>query len=374
MKLQQYLNNLENKPEIKEINLAKIQQEREQVGETELLEGGELNLTAFINLEKVEIVPQFLSTSLTKIEVQGLTNLKELIWKETQPESEEDKKLWEELGISEKTAENLSKKAVVREVKRLGGLKGVKVNWGIKEEGKEGIFLNLDQKDKQGNFYPSLIFWNLARELATGPDNLPEKNPVFWKQFDKELEWVKQNVSERYFLELEQITVPSTFPTEKLNISEFFEICFYQNLEENVNQLFQETRVGQKIVDKTWLTIRQRLIELISEEVNKNPSEEELTKLKTKAIIGYDAENLEYKILVHFCQEIPFKTQLEQLITITPLKLEIEHLKSEREQLPTSENFAKLSKQNQAWENCLGDFGLGEKEQKEIKEKIDKIS
>jgi hypothetical protein len=76
--LQTYLNNLENKLEIKEINLTQIQQERENQGENELLEGGELNLQEFINLEKVEIDPRLLKTSLTKLNVDGLTHLKEL--------------------------------------------------------------------------------------------------------------------------------------------------------------------------------------------------------------------------------------------------------------------------------------------------------
>lgn len=116
--LQEYLNNLENQDQIKEINLAKIQSEREKTGESELLEGGELDLRAFTNLEKLEIDPQFLSTFLTKLNVEGLTNLKEVDWLETKPESEEDKKLFEELGISE----NISKKRVVKEVQRLAEL------------------------------------------------------------------------------------------------------------------------------------------------------------------------------------------------------------------------------------------------------------
>jgi len=73
--LQEYLNNLENKEQIKEINLTKIQQER---GESELLQGGELNLQGFPNLEKVEIDPKLLKTPLTKLNVDGLKHLKEL--------------------------------------------------------------------------------------------------------------------------------------------------------------------------------------------------------------------------------------------------------------------------------------------------------
>jgi hypothetical protein len=76
MKLQEYLNNLSNKDQIKELDLAKIQLER---GETEFLEGGELDLSEFTNLEKLELDPNLLKTPLKKVNVNGLTQLKELI-------------------------------------------------------------------------------------------------------------------------------------------------------------------------------------------------------------------------------------------------------------------------------------------------------
>lgn len=76
--LQEYLNNLENKEQIKEINLPKIQQERENQGQNEFLAGGELDLREFKNLEKLAIDPQFLTTPLTKLNVDGLIHLKEV--------------------------------------------------------------------------------------------------------------------------------------------------------------------------------------------------------------------------------------------------------------------------------------------------------
>lgn len=81
--LQEYLNQkyptLESKEQLTELNLEKINQEREAQGETELLEGGELDLTEFKNLAKIEIYRSFLKTPLTKLDVSGLTNLKTLI-------------------------------------------------------------------------------------------------------------------------------------------------------------------------------------------------------------------------------------------------------------------------------------------------------
>lgn len=61
--------------------------------------------------------------------------------------------MWTELGIEE----DLEKQKVVKEVNKLGELKGSKVNFGT--EVKEGeISLNWDKKDKHGNFCPSLVF------------------------------------------------------------------------------------------------------------------------------------------------------------------------------------------------------------------------
>jgi hypothetical protein len=81
--LQEYLNNKyptsEDKETLRELNLEKINQEREQEGQTGLLEGGELDLTTFTNLEEIEIYRQFLKTPITKLNVEGLTKLKVLI-------------------------------------------------------------------------------------------------------------------------------------------------------------------------------------------------------------------------------------------------------------------------------------------------------
>ena len=81
--LQDYLNQKyptqQDKETVLDLNLEKINQEREEHGETELLEGGELDLTAFKNLAEIEIYRHFIKTPITKLNVSGLTNLKTLI-------------------------------------------------------------------------------------------------------------------------------------------------------------------------------------------------------------------------------------------------------------------------------------------------------
>ncbi|MCE8169272.1 MAG: hypothetical protein I3273_04075 [Candidatus Moeniiplasma glomeromycotorum] len=282
-------------------------------------------------------------------------------------ESEEEKKLYQELGISEISAENKEKKQVIKEIQRLAELKGIKVNFSEKKDGE--IFLNLDQKDKQGNFCPNLVFWIFARELASSqPDNLSDtgKNPVFWKNFDKELEWVKQNLTSEYFSELENLTIPSLFPTEELEISEFLAV-YYPNSEILDSQII-ETAVRKEIVDKSWQIIREKILELASQVVN-NLEEEKMKELAFKIQVDY---NNNYKIIVWYHPKSPFQNQIRELVSNTPLQLENELLKKEKEQLPTPENFTKLEKQNKLLENYLENLTDGEKF-REIKEEVEKI-
>jgi hypothetical protein len=109
MKIQEYLNNKYPTPEDKEVVKKLATSEI-----TEPLEGGILDLREFKNLE--EVIIDTLTTPLTKIEVDGLLHLKELILPEKpQEETEAEKKLWEELGI----IGDIRKRMVVQEVKRL---------------------------------------------------------------------------------------------------------------------------------------------------------------------------------------------------------------------------------------------------------------
>src|SRR5271156_1254536 len=112
-------------------------------------------------------------------------------------------------------------------------------------------------------------------------------------------------------------------------------------------------------------------MDLVKQELTNNPSEEEIKKLAIEAEVSYNSVG-EYFIQVHFHPQIPFKTQLEQLITNTPLKLEIEHLKEEKEQLPTPENFTKLTEQVRVLDNHLKK-NMSVEEYQKIKEEISKI-
>jgi hypothetical protein len=109
--LQDYLNKKYQTPQekenIKEIILSDL---------TESLEGKELDLREFTNLEKVELDQSSLNSPITKI--SSLKNLKELILPETKPDTPEDKKLFTDLVIEDKTI-YLNQQRVVKEIKRL---------------------------------------------------------------------------------------------------------------------------------------------------------------------------------------------------------------------------------------------------------------
>ena len=380
--LQEYLNNKyptqKDKEAVQEINLEKINQEREQAGETELLAGGELDLGAFTNLQIVEIYRQFLKTPITKLMVEGLANLKELIWPDQVGDSEEEKKLWTELGIADLSTENNKKRKLVKEVRRLAELKSVQVHFGPQSEESESvetnptIYLSLDKKDKTGHFSPQLIFWTLSQELAAisiGGDKTI-KTPDFWKKLAEERIWVKENLIEEFKKDLAPLLTPSTFPHQQLEMKDLLSF-YYPNLASIPDNQTSKTLINQEIVDQTWLTIQEKLSELTSQALTKNPTEEEKSKLALKVSIDGSADQ-QYTLQVSYHAQHPHQDQIKELITTTPLKLEIEHLKQKQEQLPTSENFAKLTKQNQALENSLQDL-TDEDEYKKIKTKINQI-
>ena len=78
------------------------------------------------------------------------------------------------MGIADLSTENNAKRKLVKEVNRLAEIKGVKVNFATtkapqeklgdknslteKTDSETNIYLNLEQKDKKGNFCPDLIF------------------------------------------------------------------------------------------------------------------------------------------------------------------------------------------------------------------------
>jgi hypothetical protein len=81
--LQEYLNskypNPTEKEQVNQISTAEIQQEREQQGITDLLEGGELDLREYGEIKEIIIDQSLLATPLTKIDTEGLVHLKEII-------------------------------------------------------------------------------------------------------------------------------------------------------------------------------------------------------------------------------------------------------------------------------------------------------
>ncbi|CAI2176546.1 4221_t:CDS:2 [Funneliformis geosporum] len=300
--LQEYLTQkyptLQDQEQLTELNLEKINQEREEQGETELLEGGELDLTTFKNLAEIEIYRQFLKTSITKLNVSGIADL---------------------------STENNRKKGVIKEVRRLSELKGVKVNFSqpsAEEKPQEGsetdIFLLIEQKDQS----------------------------------------VKDNLKEEYQKEFELLLNPTTFPTNQLAIQELLTV-YYPNLEEIADSQSKEITISPKIVDQTWSIIQHKVIELTDQELKDNLDEE---KLKTLAfqlkVVG------QYSILLTYHSQSPLIKELQELFTTTPLQLENELLKQEKEQLPTPENFEKLQTQNRLLDNSLQDLTDAETYQK----------
>ncbi|MEG7978940.1 MAG: hypothetical protein NY202_03395 [Mollicutes bacterium UO1] len=95
-------------------------------------------------------------------------------------------------------------------------------------------------------------------------------------------------------------------------------------------------------------------MELLDQELKTNPDEEKLKELSWKITLDYQSS--EFTIQVDYQPNNPFRQQLEQLITTTPLQLEIDYLKKQQEQLPTSENFDKLAQEKQKLENYLHDY------------------
>src|SRR5437764_6496920 len=84
--LQQYLNQKyptkEEKEKVREINSAKMEEERRERERESKFEGGELDLRGFVNVERLILTTNFLNSSfkspLTKINLNNFTNLREL--------------------------------------------------------------------------------------------------------------------------------------------------------------------------------------------------------------------------------------------------------------------------------------------------------
>ncbi|CAG8795580.1 21092_t:CDS:2 [Gigaspora margarita] len=240
------------------------------------------------SVEDKEQLQELILTSITEQLTGGELDLREFL------------NLEKELGITD----NLLQKKVVKEAKRLAKIKGVEVKFGEGESNADNIYLSLDKKDKQDNFCPNL-----------------------------------DNLKEEYQKEFELLLAPASFPTEKLEISELLTI-YFPNLEDIPETQIAE-RVEQSVIDKTWQIVKEKVLELISSELANNPSEE----IQIKLSVSYNDDFNEYSIQAQYHPQIPFKSQLEQLIIVTPLKLEVEYLQQKQQQLPTSENFEKLAQE-----------------------------
>ena len=177
-------------------------------------------------------------------------------------------------------------------------------------------------------------------------------------------------MAEEYQKEFELLLKPATFPSERLEMSELLNI-YYPNLEDIADGQQKEITISAKIVDQTWSISQQKVIELTEQELKNSPDEEKLKALVFNLKVSYNSS--QYSIFLSYHPQSPFINELQEIFTATPLQLENELLKKENEQLPTPENFEKLTKQNQAWENAIQDLGIGEEEYLKIKEKINEI-
>jgi len=88
MKLQEYLNNKyptkEEKEKVKEINIDKINIEEKGNKDTQWLEGGELDLSEYVNVEKINVYGHHLKTFLTKLTLGEKPKLTELYYPSNQ--------------------------------------------------------------------------------------------------------------------------------------------------------------------------------------------------------------------------------------------------------------------------------------------------
>jgi hypothetical protein len=274
------------------------------------------------------------------------------------------------LGIDDDKPENVAKKKLIVEIRRVAKLKNISVHFTndktkLVSASKTDIYLLLDQKDTGGQFNANLVLHDFAQELTGAELNNKEKNPSFWKQLIKEQAWLKDSLGADYQQEYNKIINPSIFPADKLNITELLRVNYLENKDNTSSNMV----ISSNIVDKAWQTVRDKVLDLVGQEVEKNQADIK-DKLAFKLEIGYN--NPDYTIMLNYNPNAPFSRDLDKLMTTTPLLLEIERLKQERGKLPNPENFEKISKQNQLWEENFHDL-TDKKNYTRVKEKIDKI-
>jgi len=68
-------------------------------------------------------------------------------------------------------------------------------------------------------------------------------------------------------------------------------------------------------------------------------------------LVNYN--NTDYTITINYASDNTSVKEIERLMIETPLKVEIEYLKTEKGKLPTQTNYDKLVKQNQLYDKYL---------------------
>ena len=378
----------EDREKVTEIILENIMQERENEGEVELLEGGgELVLGNFKNLERVEINLQLLKSSLNKLNVESLKNLKVITWIEAEGESEEEKKLWEELGLEN----NFNKKSTIKEIKKILAVfskdtsKKISVEFSTEKKPLEAlkdnksfienkdekhlIYLQLENKTKSGAFSPSLVFWNLAWELASLKHPKYAEEPLFWSCFNEELKKIEKNLSPRFKTKMISFFEPTNFPSEHLEMKEL--LVMYFPTDEEVNETSNiKNNVSSQTVNSIWKLLGDKLPELVDKKLSENINDEEKKQLFFKLTIEKGVND--YIIQVQYHAKNPLQGEIKELVNTTLLKSELEKARKENKELPKQEEFEKLVKKNSLLEECLKDH-LDESSFSKIKNELDNL-
>src|SRR5436305_3120564 len=104
-------------------------------------------------------------------------------------------------------------------------------------------------------------------------------------------------------------------------------------------------------------------MEITDKKLKSDLGEEKKKELPVKIVIDRISEQ-EYTIQVSYHSKSSLQRQIRELILTTPLRLEIENIKNKKGQMPSVENFKKLTKQNKELQGYFKDRS----DKKEFKE------
>jgi len=260
-----------------------------------------------------------------------------------------------ELGLDgEDEAVNQIKKNLITEIKRLCQLKNITPHF-YKDKDKvpqtttpNNIHLWLNQTDNNGFFSSELVLLSVAQELAHLETNSREKTLIWWKELDTEQKWVKDNLSSDYQKPFDLLFKPSYFPIDRLDINKVLVVNDLENITATSSESFSVSRL---LIDKCWQIVKDKALEL-----------------EVKAVVNAVSLSADYTITINYNSDSSHVKELERLMIETPLKAEIEYLKER----PTAENYNRLIKQNDMYDEYLNDLAPNHYDQ--IKEKINKIN